>query len=79
MPFKPKHLRNFSQQELEALEKLNLPDSIQSASGTDSPIRPSKMTGLNIVQGAAAAPKVDLEKLERAAEGAQPNGVNGHS
>lgn len=66
MPFKPKHLRNFSEAELEALEKLNT-----GSSPTDkqafSPMTPSKL-------GQGAEKTVDLDLLERKAE----EGVNGH-
>ena len=39
---------------------------------------PSKMTGLNLSSGSMTAQKVDLDKLEKAAE-EHTNGVNGHS
>lgn len=63
MPFRPKHIRNFSEAELEALEKLN-----GSPTGTSTPMTPSRL-------GSGADKKVDLEKLEQAAE----QGLNGHS
>lgn len=69
MPFKPKHLRNFSEAELEALEKLNLNGS-PTDKNQHSPRVPSKLSA-----GAPTEPKVDLEMLEQKAE----QGVNGHS
>lgn len=55
MPFKPKHLRNFSEAELEALEKLN-----HSPTSTTSPMTPSRLGQTDR--------KVNVEKLEKAAE-----------
>ena len=83
MPFKPKHLRNFSEAELEALEKLNLgdgsPSSPKSAKGAggygdSSPMTPSKLSSTTFGGGSVGARKVDLEALEKKAE----EGVNGH-
>lgn len=54
MPFRPKHQRNFSEAELEALEKLN-----GSPTGAHTPMTPSRLGTEN---------KVDLDKLEKAAE-----------
>lgn len=75
-PFKPKHLREFSQSEIYALEQLNLP-------GSASPLR-EMMTPKNDLNGsplAAVKPgQVDFEKLEEAAwkeEEAQGQKLNG--
>ena len=77
VPFKPKHVREFSASELDALEKLNLSVSPTSPKGADSHMTPSKM---NIVQSrdSVTAKKVDLDLLEKKAE-EQSNGINGHS
>jgi hypothetical protein len=68
VPFKPKHIRQFSEAELEALEKLNLNGSPTSPKTTTIP----SSLGMTAKQAA----KVDLEALEKKAEEA---GVNGHA
>lgn len=72
-PFKPKHLRQFSEAELEALERLNL-------SGSDSPISPLRTvqtpSQMNIEahQNSVVASKIDIGLLEKKAEQ-----INGHT
>jgi hypothetical protein len=82
VPFRPKHLRQFSEAELEALERLNL-----NASGPDSPnsplrssvtanetsTTPSKLNMESHPQSVQAK-KIDIDLLEKKAE----QGVNGH-
>ncbi|ETN46138.1 2-isopropylmalate synthase [Cyphellophora europaea CBS 101466] len=63
VPFRPKHMRNFSEAELEALDRLN-----SSPTGASTPNSPLRLGGVT-------EKKVDLEKLEKAAE----HGVNGNS
>jgi hypothetical protein len=74
-PFRPKHMRNFSEAELEALEKLNLNGSPSAADKNHSPLTPSKLGGSGAGVAASREPKVDLELLEKKAE----EGINGHS
>jgi hypothetical protein len=64
VPFRPKHLRQFSEAELEALERLNL-------NGSDSPISPLRTANS---QAHTDSKKVNLELLEEKAEA-----VNGHA
>ncbi|KIV79259.1 2-isopropylmalate synthase [Exophiala sideris] len=70
VPFKPKHVREFSQAELEALEGLNL-------NHADSPNRGFNASALSqtnlATSGSVAAQKVDIDALERKAN------VNGHN
>lgn len=78
MPFRPKHMRQFSEAELEALERLNL-------GGTDSPNSPlrSSMTQAEVSSpssfnmathsSSVAATKIDIALLEKQAEA-----TNGH-
>jgi hypothetical protein len=75
VPFRPKHVRDFSRDELHALERLNLSGSPGSPKGLSSPMTPSKMSTEQCAS--TKAQKVDLEMLERKAE-EQSNGVNGH-
>ncbi len=77
MPFKPKHVKQFSASELDALDRLNLSGSPTSPKSTDSPRTPSKM---NIIQSSDSVKtkKVDLDMLEKKAE-EQSNGLNGHA
>ncbi|KAJ9609011.1 2-isopropylmalate synthase (Alpha-isopropylmalate synthase) (Alpha-IPM synthetase) [Cladophialophora chaetospira] len=83
VPFRPKHLRQFSEAEQEALERLNLnansPDSPSSPLRTSTTIieaatTPSK---LNMATHADSVPakKIDFDLLEKKAEA---QGVNGH-
>ncbi|RMZ88163.1 hypothetical protein DV736_g4606, partial [Chaetothyriales sp. CBS 134916] len=71
VPFKPKHIRDFSVDEIEALDKLNISTSPESPLAQDtrttSPLKDS-----------VTAPKPDLHPLERKAD-EQRNGVNGHA
>ena len=82
VPFKPKHLRQFSEAELEALERLNL--NAISPDSPNSPLR-SSMTAeaaattpskLNMESRADNIPakKIDFDLLEKKAEA-----VNGHA
>ena len=66
-PFKPKHVRDFSQSEIAALEQLHLPNG-------GSPLRPMTPRGLN--GGGVKLGQVNFEKLEEAAwkEESQANG-----
>jgi hypothetical protein len=72
-PFKPKHLRQFSEAELEALERLNL-------NGSESPISPLRTvqtpSKMNIESHPSSAPaaKIDIGLLEQKAEH-----INGHT
>jgi 2-isopropylmalate synthase len=66
VPFRPKHVRDFSEAELEALERLNL-------NGADSPIRASDASTpskLNMASNSGSVPakKVDIDALEKKAE-----------
>jgi 2-isopropylmalate synthase len=84
VPFRPKHLRQFSEAELEALERLNLngPDSPGSplrtsttaGEASDAATTPSK---LNMEAHADSVParKIDFDLLEKKAEQV----VNGHA
>lgn len=77
-PFKPKHFRQFSDAEVEALERLNL-NSSPHANG--SPLSSSKVLtardldvstyAVNQVQSQT----VDIAKLEAQAENQRPNGT----
>jgi hypothetical protein len=69
VPFKPKHIRQFSEAELEALEKLNL-------NGSPTSPKTTTMSPSSLGMTAKQAVKVDLEALEKKAEEA---GVNGHA
>lgn len=69
MPFKPKHIRQFSEAEKEALEKLNL-------SGSPTSPKQTTMTPSSLGMSAKQAAKVDLDALEKKAE---EGGVNGHA
>jgi hypothetical protein len=77
-PFKPKHLRQFSDFEIEALERLNLNGS-PHANG--SPLSSSKvLTPRDVVISTDAgsqvkSQKVDIAKLEAQAENVAPNGT----
>lgn len=79
MPFRPKHLRQFSEAELEALERLNLnnTDSASSPLRTsvtlDHPATPSKLNLSTADAGSVPAKKVDIDLLEKKAE------LNGHA
>jgi 2-isopropylmalate synthase len=83
VPFKPKHLRQFSEAELEALERLNL----NNHQGNDSPMSPLR-TSITSAQAQLedhrrVEPKkvdVDVGLLEKKAEEVTASGhVNGHS
>ncbi len=79
MPFRPKHIRQFSEAELEALERLNL----NSADSPMSPLRysttvehpptPSKLNMSTTDAGSVSANKIDIGLLEKKAE------LNGHA
>lgn len=79
MPFRPKHLRQFSEAELEALERLNLnqTDSASSPLRTsvtlEQPATPSKLNMSTAGAGSVPAQKVDIGLLEKKAE------LNGHA
>ena len=77
MPFKPRHVKQFSASELDALDKLNLSGSPTSPKPIDSPRTPSKM---NMIQSSDSVKtkKVDLDLLEKKAE-EHSNGLNGHT
>jgi hypothetical protein len=73
VPFRPKHLRNFSEAELEALEKLSTvtngnatPTSSTSTEKHQHEFSPSTPSKLG--QGSEGKGKVDLELLEKKAE-----------
>ncbi|OAL40166.1 2-isopropylmalate synthase [Fonsecaea nubica] len=80
VPFKPKHLRQFSEAELEALERLNLnngsdgPNSPlrSSVTATEGGVTPSKLNK-ETNPSSVAAKKIDIDLLEQKAES-----VNGH-
>lgn len=78
VPFRPKHTREFSEVELEALERLNLsasesPNSpLRSSTTADSITTPSKLN-IQANAGSVSANKIDIELLEKKAEA-----VNGH-
>ncbi|OQV03901.1 hypothetical protein CLAIMM_08878 [Cladophialophora immunda] len=80
VPFKPKHLRQFSEAELEALERLNLnntPDSPNSplrssVTATEGSVTPSKLN-MEMNPSSVAAKKINIDLLEQKAES-----VNGH-
>ena len=82
MPFRPKHLRQFSEAELEALERLNLnhgaPDSPNSPlrSSVTADGRSTTPSKLNMAAhpGSVPAKKIDFDLLEKNAEA-----VNGHA
>jgi len=76
VPFKPRHMRDFSASEVKALEGLNL--------GSSSPLRESLVAvgsggGLNGSPLSARADRVDISKLEHEAwkEEEKVNGANG--
>jgi hypothetical protein len=85
VPFRPKHMREFSQSELKALESLNLSNSPgpakENGSPVASPLRNSQILvhpGLEDVDfRSQVAKKVDLEALERKAEVVDGE-LNGH-
>lgn len=76
-PFRPKHLRQFSEAEIEALERLNL-------TGNDSPISPLRNahTPSNFNHessaGSVVAQKIDIAALEQKAAEAEGKS-NGHA
>jgi hypothetical protein len=76
-PFKPKHFRQFSEAEVEALERLNL-NSSPHANG--SPLSSSKVLtprDLDVSTYAVdqvTSQTVDIAKLEAQAENQRPNG-----
>lgn len=76
-PFKPKHFRQFSDAEVEALERLNL-NSSPHANG--SPLSSSKVLtprDLDVSTYAVdqvTSQTVDIAKLEAQAENQRPNG-----
>ena len=78
-PFKPKHLRQFSDAEVEALERLNLNSSSQA---NGSPLSSSKVLtagdiGLSTDAGSQVrTQKVDIAKLEAEAANEHPNGTD---
>ena len=78
-PFKPKHLRQFSDSEIEALERLNL-NSSPHANG--SPLSSSKVLtagdmGLSTdASSQAHAQRVDIAKLEAKAANEHPDGTD---
>ena len=62
-PFKPKHVRNFSEAELEALEMLN-------TNGNSTPVEKQGNTGFSPITPSKLkeSQKVDFDKLEKGAE-----------
>lgn len=83
VPFKPKHLRQFSEAEQEALERLNLnansPDSPSSplrtsTTAAEAATTPSKLN-METRADSVTAKKIDFDLLEKKAEAAS---VNGH-
>lgn len=81
MPFRPKHLRQFSEAELEALERLNLngPDSpgspLRNSIPVDGHLAPSKIN-METNPASMTAKKIDIDLLEKKAVADQE--VNGH-
>jgi len=74
-PFKPKHLRNFSDAEIEALERLNLngsPHANGSPLSSSRVLTPGDMGPTSDARVQVKSQKVDIEKLEAKA-------ANGHS
>ncbi|KAL2425893.1 2-isopropylmalate synthase [Exophiala dermatitidis] len=73
VPFKPKHTRQFSEAELEALERLNLggsdtPNSpLRSSVTVDSHLVPSKLN-MQTNAGSVSASKIDIDLLEKKAQ-----------
>lgn len=82
-PFKPKHLRQFSDAEIEALEKLNLHGSpgspLRQASSAD-PDTPTMM-GMDSSVDSLMSRSITLEDLvnEATSESREGGKVNGHS
>jgi hypothetical protein len=68
-------MRNFSEAELEALEKLNLGGSPTAAEKQRSPLAPSTLGGSDGGVTARRENQVDIDLLEKKAE----EGINGHS
>ncbi|KIW15490.1 2-isopropylmalate synthase [Exophiala spinifera] len=79
VPFRPKHLREFSEAELEALERLNLNNTdsasspLRSSITLERPATPSKLNMSTADAGSVPAQKVDIDLLEKKAE------LNGHA
>ncbi len=79
MPFRPKSLRQFSEAELEALERLNLgggdsPNSpLRTLTTADEATAPSKLNPATH-PASVEAKKIDIDLLEKKAES-----VNGHT
>ncbi|KAK5457243.1 2-isopropylmalate synthase (Alpha-isopropylmalate synthase) (Alpha-IPM synthetase) [Exophiala xenobiotica] len=78
VPFRPKHTREFSEAELEALERLNLNSAdspmspLRHSMIVDHPPTPSKLNMSTTDAGSVPAKKVDIGLLEKKAE------LNGH-
>lgn len=79
MPFKPKHMKQFSEAELEALERLNLNGS-PTVKTADSPRPQSPWTSaLSKNPAETGGPqKVNIDLLEKKAEESSAT-INGHT
>ena len=78
-------MRQFSEQELEALEKLHLPlkdgspgSPLKMGMSAESQMTPSKM-GMSSGSESVTARRVDLDMLEKKAEEHSNSMANGHS
>ena len=83
VPFKPKHLRQSSEAELEALERLNL----NGSDSPNSPLRSSRTAGASEIAttpsklnmtghaGSVTAKNINLDLLEKKAEGMNGEGT----